>query len=147
MFWMKTKEAAAADGVAEQVGREAEGLYRSGKMHCAEAVLQAVKDRFRPDLPDDVLGVAAGFGGGSGSGCLCGAVTGGTIAFGLAVRDDRKCVMKLTKELHAWFQQQYGSSCCRVIREKDKGVCPGLTGAVAGKVAQLLVEERSEPCT
>jgi C_GCAxxG_C_C family probable redox protein len=141
MFWpnKKTDNGTKADSVADKVNTAAEGHYRSGKMHCAEAVVQAVKDQFRPDLPDDVVRLAAGFGGGSGSGCQCGAVAGGTIALGLILQADRKKVMTLTRDLHKWFHESYGSTCCRVIRGHDKGVCPELTGAVAGKTAELLL--------
>ncbi len=138
MFWSRKRDASEAESAAGQVSVAAEELYRSGKLHCAEAVLKAVKDRFRPDLPEEVVGLATGFGGGSGSGCLCGAISGGTLAFALVLPDDRKKVMKLTRGLHVWFHQQYASTCCRVIRDKDKGVCPELTGKVAGKVAELL---------
>ena len=141
MFWGQGKEsdAVTGNGIAERVNTAAEGFYRSGKLHCAEAVVKALKDQFRPDLPDDVVRLAAGFGGGSGAGCICGAVSGGTMAIGLVLQDDRRRVMKLTQELHKWFHAKYGSTCCRVIRAHDKGVCPELTGQVAGKIAELLL--------
>jgi C_GCAxxG_C_C family probable redox protein len=140
MFWSNRKDEnnEKTDSIADKVNTVAEGLFRSGKMNCAEAVVQAVKDEFRSDLPDDVVRLAAGFGGGSGSGCQCGAVAGGTMALGLILQADRKKVMTLTKDLHKWFHDTYGSTCCRVIRGHDKGVCPELTGAVAGKIAELL---------
>ena len=139
MFWMK-QEIAADKGMdlPEKVATEAEGLYRSGKLHCAEAVLAAVKNNFKPELPDDVVKLATGFGNGSGSGCICGAITGATMSMGLVLQDDRRKVMRMTRELHKWFQQEYGSACCRVIRGKHHGVCPELTGKVAGKTAELL---------
>ena len=140
MFWPNKKSANSekTDSIADKVNTAAEGLFRSGRMNCAEAVMQAVKDEFRPDLADDVVQLAAGFGGGSGSGCQCGAVAGGTMALGLIVQADRKKVMTLTRDLHKWFHEAYGSTCCRVIRSHDKGVCPELTGSVAGKIAELL---------
>ena len=139
MFWSKSKtDGAAVDGMAGKVAAEAEGLYRSGKMHCAEAVLAAVKNNFAPTVDDGVVRLAAGFGGGSGSGCLCGAVAGGTVALGLALQDDKKRVMALTRELHVWFREQYGATCCKVITRNGKGGCAILTGNVAGKVAELL---------
>ncbi len=139
MFWSKTKtDGAAAEGMAGKVAADAEGLYRSGKMHCAEAVLAAVKNNFAPAVDDGVVRLAAGFGGGSGSGCLCGAVAGGTVALGLVLQDDKKRVMALTRELHVWFREQYGATCCKVITQKGKGGCAILTGNVAGKVAELL---------
>jgi len=86
------------ESVAEQVAAEAERLYRSGKMHCAEAVLASVKNRFSPELGDEVVRLAAGFGGGSGSGCICGAVSGGTMALGLVMDGDKKGASALTRE-------------------------------------------------
>ena len=139
MFWSKQKTGGEeTTALAEKVATEAEGLYRSGKMHCAEAVLAAVKDNFAPELADDVVRLAAGFGGGSGSGCLCGAVAGGTMALGLVLQGDKKKVKDLTHELHAWFKDQYGATCCKVILQTHKKICPELTGRVAGKVAELL---------
>jgi C_GCAxxG_C_C family probable redox protein len=139
MFWSKQNAAEAeSEGLAGKVALEAEGLFRSGKMHCAEAVLAAVKNNFAPALPDEVVQMASGFGGGSGSGCLCGAVSGGTIALGMVLKSDKKEVTHLTKELHKWFKGQYGATCCKVITQKGKGGCGALTGSVAGKVAELL---------
>ena len=128
------------ESVAEQVAAEAERLYRSGKMHCAEAVLASVKNRFSPELGDEVVRLAAGFGGGSGSGCICGAVSGGTMALGLVMDGDKKGASALTRELHSWFKSEYGATCCKILTAKGKSGCIGLTASVAGKVAELLQE-------
>jgi C_GCAxxG_C_C family probable redox protein len=138
MFWRRKEEVVMVESVVDKVAYEAEGLYRSGKMHCAEAVLKAVKDNFRPEIPDSVTHAAAGFGGGSGAGCLCGAVVGGTMALGLIIPDDKKRVKELTKELHHWFKETYGATCCKVILQTHKKICPELTGKVAGRVAEML---------
>ncbi len=117
---------------------EAESLYRSGTYHCAEAVMECIRRNFAPDTPESVVGTVSGFGGGSGSGCICGAVSGGTVAIGL-VLNDKKQTTQLTRELHAWFKGKYGTTCCKIIRaDNDKGVCPLLTGEVAGKIAEML---------
>ncbi|GFE56530.1 C-GCAxxG-C-C family protein [Geobacter sp. AOG1] len=142
MFWQKRKPVGNEGmGLAERVATEAEGFYRSKKMHCAEAVLLAVKNNFRPEIPDMVVEMASGFGGGSGTGCLCGAVAGGTMAIGLVLPHDARRVKKLTQELHHWFKNQYGATCCKVVLANHKGICPELTGSVAGKVAELLSEQ------
>ncbi|RNC70697.1 MAG: C_GCAxxG_C_C family protein [Desulfuromonadales bacterium] len=140
MFWQKKNDNHAAGSVAEKVGLEAEGLYRSGAMHCAEAVLMAARNQFSPETPEEVVRLAAGFGGGSAGGCLCGAVAGGTMAFGIVLPDDKKKVKKLTTELHHWFKQEYGATCCRTATKnaREKGGCAVLTGEVAKKVAELL---------
>lgn len=139
MFWSK-EQVDFVDGVAGQVAAEAESLYRSGKMHCAEAVLSAVKSAFAPKIPDEVIHLAGGFGGGSGAGCICGAVAGGTMALGVVLNGDKKVVAPLTRQLHQWFKQEYRATCCKVITINGKSGCVDLTGRVAGKVAELLID-------
>ena len=139
MFWNKKKQP-SLEGmeIAEQCRLEAEALYRSGKYHCAEAVLETMRRHFAPDTPEGVVASVSGFGGGSGSGCICGAVAAGTVALGMVLQD-KKATSHMTKELHAWFKEKYGATCCKVIRaENDKGICPLLTGEVAGKIAEML---------
>ena len=109
--------------LAEQCRLEAEELYRSGKYHCAEAVLAVVRKHFRPDLPEEVVQMASGFGGGSGSGCICGAVSGGTVGLGLVLKE-KKDVMNLTRQLHTWFRESYGATCCKTIRAAISIVSP-----------------------
>lgn len=139
MFWSrKTQPSQETLGLAEQCRQEAEALYRSGRYHCAEAVLATTRNHFRPDMPEDIVRLASGFGSGSGSGCICGAVSGGTVGLGLVLKDDKKLISHLTRELHAWFKEKYGVTCCKTIRHTHKGACPVLTGEVAGKIAEML---------
>ena len=138
MFWSKKAQTAHESTEMSQLcQKEAEALYRSGEYHCAEAVLEAIRKRFAPDVPESVVGTVSGFGGGSGAGCICGAVSGGTVALGMVLHD-KKATTHLTKELHTWFKEKYGVTCCKTIRQTHKGVCPVLTGEVAGKVAEML---------
>ena len=123
--------------LAERCRQQAEALYRSGTHHCAEAVMEAIRSNFAPDVPEAVVGTVSGFGGGSGTGCICGAVSGGTVAIGLVLHE-KKTVTHLTRELHTWFKEKYGVTCCKTIRQTHKGVCPVLTGEVAGKIAEML---------
>lgn len=139
MFWSK-KAAPSLEGMelAEICQLEAEALYRSGKYHCAEAVMEAIRKHFSPQTPEAVVATVSGFGGGSGAGCICGAVSGGTVAIGL-VSQDKKSTTHLTRELHKWFKEKYGVTCCKTIRANNpKDVCPVLTGEVAGKIAEML---------
>jgi C_GCAxxG_C_C family probable redox protein len=116
---------------------EAETLYRSGTHHCAEAVMEAIRKHCAPGVPEDVVSAVSGFGGGSGVGCICGAVSGGTVALGMVLHD-KKAVTHLTRELHVWFKEKYGVTCCKTIRQTHKGACPVLTGEVAEKIAVML---------
>jgi C_GCAxxG_C_C family probable redox protein len=144
MFGIKVKKVVVAIGGNEvlQVASQAERYYRSGKMHCAEAVLAALKNQYAPGLSDDVVRLAAGFGGGSGAGCICGAVAGGTMALGLVMAGDKKAVAAMTLELHAWFEREYGATCCKILTAKGKKGCVNFTASVAGKVAELLQGKR-----
>jgi C_GCAxxG_C_C family probable redox protein len=138
MFWSKkTKPALECMELAEICQLEAEVLYRSGKYHCAEAVMEVIRKHYAPDVPESLVSTVAGFGGGSGAGCICGAVSGGTVALGLVLHD-KKATTHLTKELHTWFKEKYGVTCCKTIRQTHKGACPVLTGEVTGKVAEML---------
>jgi len=142
MFWSKNKKLSQEElELSKQCQVEAEQLYRSGKYHCAEAVLETVRRQFTPELPESIVGTVSGFGGGSSSGCICGAVSGGTVALGLVVGDKKKTT-QLTKDLHIWFKEKYGVTCCKTIRaNNDKGICPVLTGEVAGKIAEMLASK------
>jgi C_GCAxxG_C_C family probable redox protein len=104
-------------------------------------VLAVVRNHFRPDIPEEIVHTASGFGGGSGSGCICGAISGATIGLGLLLGPDKKRVMRLTRELHGWFRERYGVTCCRTIRENNpKGICLSLTGEVSEKLVNMLQE-------
>lgn len=139
MFWNKNKKPSLESmELAEQCQLEAEALYRAGTHHCAEAVMEAIRKHFLPEVPESLVSTVSGFGGGSGSGCICGAVSGGTVAVGLVLHD-KKATAHLTRELHTWFKEKYGVTCCKTIRAtNDKGICPILTGEVAGKIAEML---------
>jgi C_GCAxxG_C_C family probable redox protein len=139
MFWSKKMKPSLENmALSELCQAEAEQLYRSGKYHCAEAVLEVVRRHFAAELPESIVGSVSGFGGGSGAGCICGAVSGGTVALGM-ILNDKKSTTHVTKELHTWFKEKYGVTCCKIIRQNHKGVCPVLTGEVAGKVAEMLL--------
>jgi C_GCAxxG_C_C family probable redox protein len=143
MFRTKKKtEETIMENKAEKVAAEAEDYYRSGKMHCAEAVLAAIMRNYMPAGGEEMVRLAAGFGGGSSAGCICGAVVGGTMAFGVLFADDRKRTQRLTKELHRWFKDEYGATCCKVILQTHKKICYELTGKVAGRVAEMVQLER-----
>ncbi len=105
MFWSKNQKISEETrAVSVQCQTEAEQLYRSGKYHCAEAVLEVARRHFAAQLPESIVGTVSGFGGGSSSGCICGAVSGGTVALGLILAD-KKETTHLTKELHTWFKE------------------------------------------
>ena len=116
-------------------------------MHCAEAVLASIRHFFAPQTPGNVVQLAGGFGGGSGAGCICGAVSGGTMALGLVMNGDKKAVTTMTQEMHRWFKQENGATCCKILTSHGKSGCVKLTSSVAGKVADMLLAKGVQPET
>lgn len=134
----------------------AENHYRSGQWLCSEAIVMVINDIVENPLPPQVVKLASGFPVGIGAaGCSCGALTGGVMALGLAYGrtepgEDNAKILRLSKELHDWFIEKYGSTCCRVLVKKVEfggaahmDQCTGITGAVAEFVAHQIEKEGS----
>jgi len=141
------------------VQQAAEKSFKNG-YYCCEALMDAIRNEFKLDVPDQVIAMASGMAVGIGkSGCCCGALNGGILALGMIFgRTEQngptnpKSVncMKLSNELHDWFKTANGKNaiCCRVLtREFDKGKgehkeqCIFFTGLGAWKVAQMICRE------
>ena len=66
--------------LADELGRN---YFRQG-LNCAECVLRTFMDIYECDVPDEVICMATGFGGGMGhTKNTCGAITGAVLALGL----------------------------------------------------------------
>ena len=65
--------------IADDISR---GYFRQG-LNCTECVLKTFMDMYDTDLPEEILGLATGFGGGIGhTKNICGAITGAVLALG-----------------------------------------------------------------
>ncbi len=134
---------ASEPAVVEACVRETEALFLSGTHHCAEAVVSVVRKHFRPETAEAVVLLVSGLGGGCGVGCICGALSGATIALGMVLQGDRERVAEMTRSMHQWFKETYGTSCCRALQNKQHPGCRVNPGAVAGKLAELLLLEKA----
>jgi C_GCAxxG_C_C family probable redox protein len=143
----------------EKMREKAESYYLSGDFYCSEAVLKVILENFSTGLPDDVVALATGFPhGGGGSGCICGALVGGTMALGMlfgrkaAKDDDRvKKTMALTKELHDIFKKNHKNTCCRVLTKnlaydspERKQQCARTAAEVTVETAKIIIREKGE---
>jgi C_GCAxxG_C_C family probable redox protein len=101
----------------------AQALFESG-WYCTEAVLKAVAEHEgidSPIIPCIATGLTAGIAHTSN---LCGAVSGAILGLGLvmgrrASTDSVEPVFAATQELLAEFEQQHGSTNCRVLTGVD----------------------------
>lgn len=139
----------------EEIRLTAEKYYREGDFYCSEAIVKTIIDSFEADVSNEIVKVASGFPIGiGGSGCTCGAISGGIIAIGIFFgRKDPKDnivskTMSLSSELHDIFKKSHKSTCCRVL---TKGMslgspdhmeqCIYLTGEVAYEAAKIIARE------
>lgn len=140
-----------------RIKRTAEEYYRNGDFYCSEAIVKTIKDEFELQLPDEVIAMASGFPVGiGGSGCTCGAISGGVMALGLffgrtAAKDNKvDKAMALSKELHETFRHKHKSLCCRKLTYKMElgstehmNQCIAFTGEVAEETAKIIARELS----
>ncbi|MBI5593199.1 MAG: C_GCAxxG_C_C family protein [Deltaproteobacteria bacterium] len=151
---------AETDELAGIIHQRTFNLMSSGRMMCSEAVLSVLNQGLGGGLPPDLaMKVAAGFPEGiGGSGCTCGALTGGVISLGLFLSESaskpagRGKAMAASGRLHHDFKSRFGSTCCRVLlknglqegsgpRFKD---CCDRGGWVAQHTARMILAERPE---
>ncbi|MFI3171442.1 MAG: C-GCAxxG-C-C family protein [Eubacteriales bacterium] len=141
----------------EKIYQDAMEIMAKG-YSCAESVVGAVYRNLETGLPEKVVGIASGFGGGiGGSGNTCGALTGGVMAIGMVLGSDdlenvnNKKARTLANEFISWFAEENNkkSTMCSVILEDfEKGTpiqftyCQQLTAQSAVKAVELIMREQ-----
>lgn len=104
--------------VEEILARRAEELFRQG-FNCCESMLKSSIETFQLPLPENTYLMGKFFREGvAGSGCICGALAGGTMILGFIAGEDKKSIA-LAKDFRASFVKEFGSACCRVLRKKQ----------------------------
>ena len=127
-------------------------LYLEG-YNCTEAILHAMKQTGHP-FSDEVLRSATGFRAGiGGSGCICGAISGATIAIGLYYgrldkSEDSKKANDLCKHIYDKFKENYDVPCCNLLTAdykfdspERKTFCSNIVGYVAEELEGILNKE------
>ena len=122
---------------------------------CSESIIYTIKKHFELDLSDDAIAMSSGFPWGlGGGGCICGALAGGTMClgyfFGRRKPDDpkiNKC-FELTNELHDFFKENCGATCCRILTrgiEKNsperKVQCTSYVETSVRKTVEIIIRE------
>jgi len=140
--------------ILESVRKQAEGYFQRGEYFCSESVVHTINELLGCPFQLDVVKLASGFPIGLGkSGCLCGAVSGGAMALGMAY--GRKLGEPMSEKmfpasaaLHDHIKNMYKSTCCRVMIKnyeftspERKAHCVQITGEVAAWVADRLLSD------
>lgn len=140
--------------VIELVRKKAEGYFRRGEFFCSEAVVHTINELLGWPYNEDVVKMASAFPIGLGkSGCLCGAVSGGSMALGMAYgrkhgEPMNEKMFPVSAELHNHIKELYGSTCCRVLVKnyefaspERKAHCVKITGEVVAWIAKKFLED------
>ena len=141
----------------QKMREKAESYYMAGDFYCSETVLKVICENFATELPDDIVSLASAFPHGvGGSGCICGALVGGTMCLGMffgrsaAKEDDKvKKAMELSNELHNLFKKKLKAACCRVLTKnlergspEHKRQCARIAGRVTEETAKIIIMEK-----
>lgn len=108
----------------KQAREQALEHFNDDRYHCAESVFLAVTEQLGYD-PLPHLPMLTPFGGGIASTqTLCGVVSGGIMAIGLALgrtspTGDRKVPESLTKDFIAHMEQMFNTTTCRTLTGVD----------------------------
>lgn len=115
---MRSRNKRGGESAAEVAARRFDGGY-----NCAQSVLLALKETRGAKVTEDLVNACSVMTGGLGrSGCVCGALIGGSIAIGLVeggrgLIGKRRRAIERTAEFHDIFKREFGSTCCRVLRK------------------------------
>jgi len=145
------------EALVDLIKAKARNLFLTRQLQCAQAVLCTLNEGLGGGLRRDIAArLASGFAEGlGGSGCLCGAVSGGVLALGLFMGKDRRSLLNAsgssysTALLHREFAERFGSACCKVLSKKVKrdakahfDQCAELTGAAAEIASRIILESK-----
>jgi len=120
--------------------------------NCAESVLRGVCFGMEVELPDKALMMATPFGGGVGrSEDICGALIGGVMGIGAlkgrtGPGQDRLVSYEAAGRLHSHFNNEFGSTCCKVLNKSDfkspehRGRCGRFVAEATSMAVQILRE-------
>ena len=142
--------------IIANVRTKAEGYFQRGEFFCSESVIHTLNELLDWPFDRSITRLASGFPIGIGkSGCVCGAISGGVMALGMAYGRNHGDAMNsrmlpIAAELHDHIKKSYKSTCCRVITKdlvfdspERKAHCVKITGEVAAWVAEKLLDDEA----
>ncbi|WP_091541410.1 C-GCAxxG-C-C family protein [Alkaliphilus peptidifermentans] len=143
----------------EDVREKAEGYFQRGEFFCSEAVVHTINELLGWPFPKEITKLSSAFPIGLGkSGCLCGAVSGGSMALGMVYGRSHGETMQekmfpISAALHDHIKNMYKSTCCRVLVKdyeftspERKNHCVKITGEVAAFIAEELMKDEDTAC-
>jgi len=140
--------------IIANVRTKAEGYFQRGEFFCSESVIHTLNELLDWPFDRSITRLASGFPIGIGkSGCVCGAISGGVMALGMAYGRNHGDAMNsrmlpIAAELHDHIKKLYKSTCCRVITKdlvfdspERKAHCVKITGEVVAWLTEKLLDD------
>lgn len=130
----------------------AEDKYKSG-YNCAESVVAALAEAYPDKFPADMVSLASAFGGGIGSGCVCGALAGSVLLLNKCIgrtqptSQPKEPVYDAARQLHDLFKTKFTSTCCCNIKQSEfaqgggHSNCLLVTALATELIAQFLADK------
>lgn len=140
--------------IVELARRRAENLFENNRLCCSEAVLLVLNQGFNGGLTSEqARQLGSGFCGGMGAADgTCGALNGAIMGIGLLAGPhagnglSKKKLRQLARVTHDRFQQEFSSTCCKVLikpfgpdRKGRSTFCSALTATSAAIATELLL--------
>ncbi|GFI62050.1 hypothetical protein IMSAG049_01223 [Clostridiales bacterium] len=118
------------DEMMEMADEISRGYFKQG-LNCAECVLRTYLDMHDTDVPDSVIRMATGFGGGMGhTKNTCGAMTGAVLALGLSKGRDpfeKETVPERIKHLQGEVYPVFGEMVTEMKNNYGTLICSELS--------------------
>lgn len=124
--------------------------YFSAGHNCCQSILLAAGEIWSLEIHPDVILAGEYFRQGLASGCTCGALAGGEMA--LAIYRQRRSLPaddQPAKQLYEQFVALFGSSCCRVLRQRQNILskvnnqgCKKITAESAALLYRLIADSQ-----
>lgn len=129
----------------QQIIDSADQAYNTG-CNCSEAVVTAFAHCYPEQISETIIPMSSNFGGGIATGCICGAIAGGTMVIGaLAGRPTPACKPKdevnaLGKEYIDKLKETFAYPCCKEIKNGELGATGDYKNCtrVVRKVTEIL---------
>jgi len=139
-----------------QVQHDAQEIYKSGELQCAEAVVHSIIKNVDPNMPEVLIPAVSGFSiGVGGAQCMCSTVSAAVFCLGYffgrtfptTITDPCSLkTMELAHELQADFKNNNKTLCCHILRKHAKNderldKCINIVGNIAAKTAEIIARE------
>ncbi|MCT4535386.1 C-GCAxxG-C-C family (seleno)protein [Halodesulfovibrio sp.] len=147
-----------AEAVVERLKLQAENLFETRALLCAEAVMVTLNEAFDGSLSEEeAINLGSTFCMGVGTaGCMCGALAGGLASVGMftgkgRLADSNAHARDCGKNLHDAFVRNHKTTCCRSLTRHVKNdsakhfaQCTMLTGNATELAARIIIAERQD---